>query len=312
MTVLLVAGLAAPAFVDALWLLLLDAAFLALVFAQIGFLGHDLGHRQVFASARRHRMFEPVFSFVLGVSQTWWIEKHNQHHRNPNDPDIDPDATIPVLAFSEEQARGKRGALRWLVRYQAFLFFPLLLFEGIGLRVASLLHLRDRSAGTALRDLALITIHLALYVGALWLFLGPWKAILFASVHQGLFGLYAGTVFAPNHKGMLLADGTSSLDFLRRQVLTSRNVRSHPFIDFWYGGLNYQIEHHLFPTMPRCNLRQAKPIVQAFCRERGVSYYETGMLASFKEVLVFLHDVSAPLREPRGTSVAALPGDGKP
>ena len=81
-------------------------------------------------------------------------------------------------------------------------------------------------------------------------------------VQQGLFGLYLGCSFAPNHKGMPTLTEADRLDFLRRQVLTSRNVRGGCLVDFVLGGLNYQIEHHLFPSMPRPNLRHAQPIVR--------------------------------------------------
>ena len=86
------------------------------------------------------------------------------------------------------------------------------------------------------------------------------------------------------------------LDFLRSQVLTSRNVRSSPLTDLLYGSLNYQIEHHLFPTMPRCNIRGAHKIVRAYCAELGVPYHETSIYRSYREILSFLHDVGAPLR----------------
>jgi fatty acid desaturase len=116
-------------------------------------------------------------------------------------------------------------------------------------------------------------------------------------IHQCCGGFYMASVFAPNHKGMpQLAEGTE-LDFLRKQVLTARNVRAHPLTDVWYGALNYQIEHHLFPTMPRNRVARAHAITRQFCEERGVPYYETSILQSYREILGFLHQVGAPLRE---------------
>ncbi|MCH7800907.1 MAG: fatty acid desaturase, partial [Chloroflexi bacterium] len=87
------------------------------------------------------------------------------------------------------------------------------------------------------------------------------------------------------------------MDFLRRQVLTARNVKGHPITDLWYGGLNYQIEHHLFPNMPRNNLKEAQKIIRVFCEEHSISYHETGVVQSVKEILQYLHQESAPLRE---------------
>jgi fatty acid desaturase len=85
-------------------------------------------------------------------------------------------------------------------------------------------------------------------------------------------------------------------DFLRKQVLTSRNVRGGRWVDFTLGGLNYQIEHHLFPSMPRPNLRQAQAIVRDFCTARGISYSQCGLFRSYGQVLRHLHEVGAPLR----------------
>ncbi len=112
-----------------------------------------------------------------------------------------------------------------------------------------------------------------------------------------LFGLYLGSTFAPNHKGMPILEKGSQLDFLRRQVLTARNVTSNPFNDYMYGGLNYQIEHHLFPNMPRNNLKQAQQIIRAYCTSHSISYYETTSVQSLKEILSYLHEVGAPLRD---------------
>lgn len=99
-----------------------------------------------------------------------------------------------------------------------------------------------------------------------------------------------------------MVDDESMLDPVRAQVLTSRNVKGHPITDWFYGGLNYQIEHHLFPSMARAQLGKAQPIVRAFCYERGVAYYETPVLRSYVEILTALHAASAPLRA-RGSRV---------
>jgi fatty acid desaturase len=85
-------------------------------------------------------------------------------------------------------------------------------------------------------------------------------------------------------------------DYLRRQVLTSRNIRGGRFTDLILGGLNYQIEHHLFPSMPRPSLRRAQRLVRAFCAQHSVAYYETGLLHSYAQVLRHLHEVGGPLR----------------
>jgi len=146
---------------------------------------------------------------------------------------------------------------------------------------------------------AILIVHAIAYLSALLIVLSPLKALVFLLVHQALFGVYIGSVFAPNHKGMLVLDKDSDMDFLRRQVLTARNVRGNPLTDFWYGGLNYQIEHHLFPTMPRANLKHAQAIVREFCASHSIPYHETSVLQSNREILHYLHMIGEPLRQER-------------
>jgi fatty acid desaturase len=142
----------------------------------------------------------------------------------------------------------------------------------------------------------LLLLHFVGYLTALFLVLSPLQAAVFVLVQQGLFGLYLGCSFAPNHKGMPTLTDAEELDFLRRQVLTSRNVRGSRLVDFVLGGLNYQIEHHLFPNMPRPNLRHAQPLVRAFCARHDLPYTEATMFGSYAEALRHLHSVGAPLR----------------
>lgn len=280
------------------WFQLLNAVFLAFVFGQIGFIGHDMGHRQIF---RSNRWFEfglfVLANVVLGWSWSWWLDKHNRHHGHPNEADVDPDITVPMLAFTEETARGKRGFLRFMVKYQAYLFLPLELLAWVSFLIFSIDILLRKKAKYPLAEGVLMAVHYLLYFGLLFYCLSFWQAILFFVIHRALFGLYVGSVAAPNHKGMLVSEKDSPLDFLHQQVLSSRNVKAHPVTDFWYGGLNYQIEHHLFPTIPRNKLKEAQRIVKAFCQEHAIAYYETGFVQSYREIIQYLHQVSAPLRE---------------
>ena len=138
-----------------------------------------------------------------------------------------------------------------------------------------------------------------------FLVLSPVKAVMFILVQQGLLGFYLGASFAPNHKGMPILAASDNTDFLRRQVLTSRNVRGGWLTDFALGGLNYQIEHHLFPSMPRPNLRRAQPLVAAFCAERDVPYMETSLPGSYAQALGHLAAVGRELAGPATTIKAA-------
>src|SRR5260370_27685145 len=98
-----------------------------------------------------------------------------------------------------------------------------------------------------------------------------------------LFGLYIGSVFAPNHKGMPIQMPGEEWDWVTRQVVTSRNIRSSYLTDFLYGGLNYPIEHHLFPAMPRKALRRAWPLTLEKCIQIRVPYPETAVFRSYAQ-----------------------------
>ena len=159
-----------------------------------------------------------------------------------------------------------------------------LIFGGIAYQI------RKERMRYPIMEPVLVVAGLAAYLTLIFAFLGPWHGALFIAVHRALGGVYMGSVFAPNHKGMPILEKEDEMDYLHQQVLTARDVKGSPLADFWYGGLNYQVEHHLFPNMPRNNL------VRSFCKERGIPYHETGVWQSHKEILGFLHEVSAPLR----------------
>jgi len=279
------------------WWQLAVAAFFAVMFTQIGFLGHDAGHRQMFRSHRANYLAGVLFANVaVGLSYGWWVDKHVRHHAHPNDDDRDPDVGAGALIFTARQARVVGPAGRFFYRYQAWMFFPLLLLEAINLRVGSIRYLARPGNPRRGRESVLLGIHLLGYLAVVFTVLSPPYALAFIVVHQALFGLYLGCSFAPNHKGMPPLSEADEADFLRRQVLTSRNVRGHWITDAALGGLNYQIEHHLFPSMPRANLRRAKPVVEGFCASIGVSYRETGLVVSYSQALRHLNAVGRAAR----------------
>ncbi|MGK2964555.1 MAG: fatty acid desaturase family protein [Tepidiformaceae bacterium] len=290
---------------DAWWTMVLCGLFAGFASTQVALLAHDVGHRQGFRGRRANAIGRVFFgNFVLGVSHSWWNTKHNQHHATPNHIDKDPDVQFPMLAFSLEQVATRPRFWRPVIGIQAFVLLFLLPFQAMNMRLSSALHLREGTARQPLLQAAVLACHVIVYVAVL-VAVGWPHAIVFALVHQATFGLYNSSVFASNHKGMPLVGDGERMDFLREQVLTSRNVKAHAFTDFWYGGLNYQIEHHLFPTMPRNRLRAAQPIIEQFCRERGISYHSTGLFESYKEVLGHLHEMGAEIRGGTAPSVAS-------
>ena len=292
-SLLLAAGWAAFVWVGDSWWQLAVAVFLAFVFTQVGFIGHEAGHQQITASRRTNDVIGLLHAdLAVGLSYGWWVDKHNRHHAHPNQEGKDPDIKSGALAFTATDADTWGPVARTLYRYQAYFFFPLLLLEAMNLHFFSI---RAVAAGRITRhrswEVALLAAHVLGYLTMVFVVLSPIKAVAFILVQQGLFGLYLGCSFAPNHKGMAILSADDHTDFLRRQVLTSRNVRGGWLVDYLLGGLNYQIEHHLFPSMPRPNLRRAQPIVREFCEQHNLPYYETGLIDSYAQALRHLNTV---------------------
>lgn len=286
------------------WWQLMTGAVLAVVLTQVAMLGHDAAHRQIFRSGRWNDWTSLVLgNLLVGMSYGWWQHKHTRHHANPNKIGSDPDIDLPVIAFTAEQADRRRasrsGPLRWLIAHQGVLFFPILLLEGLSLHASSVRRVFSREQ---LRrrpvEIGFLSVRIVGYLLLVFLVLSPGIAFAFLGVQLGLFGVYMGMAFAPNHKGMPLVPADVKVDFLRRQVLMSRNVRGSRLLDAAMGGLNYQIEHHLFPSMPRPHLRQASGMIHAYCLAQGVPYTQAGLWQSYAIVVRYINRVGLGERDP--------------
>jgi fatty acid desaturase len=282
------------------WYQLLLAGALALVLTQVAFLSHDSAHRQIFTSnAWNDWTARALAGGLAGMSASWWRNKHNKHHNAPNQIGKDPDIDMKALAFTPGALARRSGLTKWLGDRQGWFFFPLLTLEGLALHLASLQHLLRRNATRLERiEAAIVITRLAGYLAALLILLPVGKAGAFLGIQLAVFGVCLGASFAPNHKGMPLVPATMKLDFLRRQVLMSRNIRGGVIVDFAMGGLNYQIEHHLFPSMPRPSLKKVRPIVREYCEVHGVKYTEVGLLESYRIVVDYLNNVGLRARDP--------------
>ena len=272
------------------WAALAVAPLVGLMFTQLGFLGHDAGHNQVFRSRRRNRLLGLIVgNALIGLSFGWWVPKHNAHHDHPNeigrDPDIGEGSALP--------ASDARGLAAWLARWQAPLFFPLMLLRSSGMHVLGIQRLARRRDRAAAAEACLILLHAALYLTVVLWVLPPLKALAFVVIQQAVFSVYLGISFAPNHKGMPIIESASEAGFARRQVVTARNISGGRLTTFLLGGLNYQIEHHLFPSMPRPNLRLVQGLVRDFCAATDLGYSEESFVESFRQIIQHLSDTGA-------------------
>lgn len=287
----------------------------------IGLLAHDVGHGQAPKANKKVRLSFQTFlgPVCLGFSALWWIAKHVTHHLFSNWEKRDGDLNIP-LPFTANQAQ-ERGldANSFRVRHARWIFPLLLPLQAMNARWSSIKYLVSSTHPSKAKTLewAGLTTYLAWYGGLLYIIeahAGWQSTIVFFVFHQGMHGLYNACVFATNHKAMRIFSSSETPTWLDCQILTSRNVRvewrvfqtkygwmlervADTILTWVQGALNYQTEHHLFPTMPRCNLRKARPIVMEFCRINGFVYCETGIIRTVVEVASTFKDVRRDLLE---------------
>ncbi len=295
-----VATTTAAVFIGNSWWQLAIAVVYAILFTQVAFLTHEAGHRQILSGGPANDLLARILAGgVVGMSYSWWDNKHSRHHGNPNQVGKDPDIDSDVISFLETDAVKARGLQRFLTQRQGWLFFPLLTLEGVNLHFQGLKYLLSPgNVKSRWLELSLIVFRTAVVFAPIFVFLPVGKAFAFAGVMLAVFGVYMGASFAPNHKGMAIIAPDTRLDFFSKQVRTSRNIRGGWWATAFMGGLNYQIEHHLFPSMARPHLAKTREIVRDFCKANDVPYTETSLGRSYLIVIQYLNEVGLAARDP--------------
>jgi len=277
------------------WLRMAGAAVMGVCWQQMAGLGHDLGHSGVTHNFHTDHLIGSIMSAFMGLSVGWWKSDHNTHHVVCNAVEHDPNIQhMPMLAITDKIFdRGKfwdtyhkkwvgmDAVARLLVSYQHVFFYPLMAFGRINLYVQGFIYIltgadRHHYPKTELAGL-----------GAFFVWIGAVAAA------QPSAALAAGWIFISHavsgilhvqivlsHWSMETYKGSpyTSLEteWYLMQMRTTMNVRTHPLLDWVHIGLQFQIEHHLFPRLPRHNLRKARVLVKAICEKHGIHYHEPG------------------------------------
>lgn len=299
-TLATVAILVAVAMLGDTWFQLLLAALLGVTMSQLAFIGHEAAHRQIFASQGWNEWTARVIAGLLnGISYDWWVGKHGLHHANPNKERKDPDVRSRVLSFTPDSTDRRTGVAARLARYQGYYFLPLLLFEGFSLHVSSIRTiLTGKGVTRRWTEILFVGVRVVGYLAFLFIVLPPGMAAAFVAVQVAVFGFLLGGAFSPNHIGMPTVPHDADIDFLRRQIYMSRNVRGGPLVHFFMGGLEYQVEHHLFPMAPRPNLPALRKVVRRYCAENDIPYTETSLGEAFRTIIAYLNQVGLKHRDP--------------
>jgi len=286
---------------------LLGAILVGIGYQQLGWLGHDLCHHNMLKNRKMNNFFAYIYGNVLdGFSVNWWKDRHNTHHAITNVLDADPDVdNLPLFVWSVNDihriASTGSSLAEYIIPYQHFYFIPFTLFLKLIWCLQSLFFIKspetqNKSYQKSLNyEKATLLLHWTWVAAVCWM-TGSWSnAFMFLFVSEFIGGSAIALIVFMNHYAceQLKFDEGKEANFLTLQFDTTKNISPGIFMDWFAGGLNYQIEHHLFPTMPRHNLSKVKPLVEEFCRQHKL-HYQTG---SFWSCLVAVETKLADVAE---------------
>lgn len=227
-------------------------------------------------------------NFTKGASADWWNWLHYQHHAKPNVLNKDPDVRLDALfALGEDMpkliAKEKRKNILGLpFNLQHKYFFatlPPLLFP-LYFQVMIFKHAIGRRKWV---DLAVMCMF---YVKVLYLYapmLGVFGAIFHYMIIRCVESHWFVWVSQSNHIPMEIAEDKAR-PWLSLQLHATCDVEKSIFNDWFTGHLNFQIEHHLFPTMPRHNLYKIQPLVESLCEKHNVPFQIKPLGTAFADI----------------------------
>ncbi|KAG9251182.1 fatty acid desaturase [Emericellopsis atlantica] len=293
----------------------LSAVFLGGFWHQIMFTAHDAGHRaitQKFVIDSAIGVF--IADFCCGLSIGWWKSSHNVHHLITNHPEHDPDiqnlalfATSPQFFKSLVSSYYDGFVFYWdrlaefLVPIQQYTYYPIMAIARFNLYVLSWLHvLSNKSSGLGgskawwIRpaEMAGMACYWFLFGYCLvWCSIPTWTSrILFVLIsHIVLMPLHVQINLS--HWGMSTAELGEGESFAQRQMRTTMDIDCPTWLDWFHGGLQFQVVHHLFPRVPRHNLRRVQTLLKEFAKDTNIPYSLMGFVDGNHKVLGRLGEV---------------------
>ncbi|XP_066556419.1 acyl-CoA 6-desaturase [Amia ocellicauda] len=266
---------------------LLTAGLLATSQAQAGWLQHDFGHLSVFRTSRwNHLLHKFVIGHLKGASANWWNHRHFQHHAKPNifskDPDVNMLHTF-VLGKTQPVEYGIKKLKYLPYNYQHQYFFLI----GPPLLIPVYFHIQIVQTMISRRDwvdlLWSVTYYLRYFSCYIPLY-GVLGSVALISFVRFLESHWFVWVTQMNHIPMEI-EHERHQDWITMQLAATCNIEQSLFNDWFSGHLNFQIEHHLFPMMPRHNYWRVALQVRELCERHGVPYRVKGLWQGFTDIV---------------------------
>ncbi|MCX6020674.1 MAG: acyl-CoA desaturase [Chloroflexi bacterium] len=253
---------------------------------------HDAGPRTIFTATRLNDVIGHTVGSLLAMPFYDWRHEHNKHHAHPNQEEEDPDIDLPFISLTRERYLARTGLSKLLAPYQMYLWYPLSSFVGITKRLYGFAYFKREIGKDNVWQFGVYLLGLIAWFVLPFLAFDPAKAIFVLVLTNFASGAYLANIFAPNHKGMPFIEKDAKFSFMEQQIITSRNIKPGFLTDIIYVGLNYQIEHHLFPTCPRNRLKLLTPHVREVCRKYNLEFTEVGVFESNRILLAELNEVT--------------------
>ena len=263
-----------------MWNPILLGLFLTLIFTRAVFVSHDILHLQYFKKKKLSFKLSYIYSaIILSNSTSWWHNKHNiNHHSWCNVVEKDEDIRALDGAFTNN--KGNRPLIK---KYKYLIFWGAMLFMYPSfIRQSYKYVLQNKHYG----ELTLMLLHWPIIWGTIFYFLSFSSAItVFITVYLVL-SVWLSFGFITNHLGCEVFDleEGKKMSWMELQMRGSRSLSGGLFVHWFYGGLNTQIEHHLFPRAPRFNLLKVQKLTREFAKKRNLKYFETTPITAYVQI----------------------------
>ncbi|KMT20388.1 hypothetical protein BVRB_1g003860 [Beta vulgaris subsp. vulgaris] len=297
---------------DSMLVHLCCGALLGMAWIQSAYLGHDSGHYQIMATPGYNKVAQILTGNCLtGISMAWWKWTHNAHHILCNSLDNDPDLQhIPVFAVSTKFFHNMTSVFygrkmdfdpvaRFLVSYQHMTYYPVMVVARINLYVQTFLLLLNPNRKIINRGLNIMGIMVFwTWYPLLVSCLPTWEERILFVLSSFVVTAFQHIQFTLNHFSADVYVGQpKGNDWVEKQTFGSIDINVASYMDWLFGGLQFQLEHHLFPRLPRCNLRKVSPVVKDLCKKHNMPYRSLTFWEANISTLKTLRDAALQARD---------------